>query len=71
MKRRDDPPSGESLLAKQPEYLFTAVMNDYAEPVVLDSGSGVRLTDIDGKAYLDIFGGILTVSISERLRARS
>jgi 4-aminobutyrate aminotransferase-like enzyme len=32
---------------------------------VLDSGKGARLKDIDGKSYLDFFGGILTVSLGQ------
>lgn len=48
---------------KHQEFLFPAVTNYYSESVVLDSGEGVRLVDVDGKSYLDFFGGILTVSI--------
>ncbi|MGC8481769.1 MAG: aspartate aminotransferase family protein [Acidimicrobiales bacterium] len=32
----------------------------YEEPIALDRGSGVRVTDAEGKEYLDFFGGILT-----------
>jgi 4-aminobutyrate aminotransferase-like enzyme len=45
------------------EFLFPSVANYYAEPIVLESGSGRRLKDIDGREYLDFFGGILTVSL--------
>lgn len=48
---------------KHREFLFPAVVNYYAESVVLDHGEGVRLVDTDGKCYLDFFGGILTVSL--------
>jgi 4-aminobutyrate aminotransferase-like enzyme len=48
---------------KHAEYLLPAVANYYAEPVVLESGAGLRVKDVDGREYLDFFGGILTVSI--------
>ena len=47
---------------KHNEHLF-ATANYYEEPVVLTEGKGTRLKDIDGKSYLDFFGGILTVSV--------
>ncbi len=45
------------------EFLFPAVKNFYREPLVVASGQGVQVTDLDGKTYLDFFGGILTVSV--------
>ncbi len=48
---------------KHREYLLPAVANYYEEPLVLESGDGLRVRDVDGNAYLDFFGGILTVSI--------
>lgn len=52
-----------SVRAKHKEFLLGAVANYYAESVVLDSGKGLRVRDVDGREYLDFFGGILTVSI--------
>jgi 4-aminobutyrate aminotransferase-like enzyme len=49
--------------AKHAEFLFPSVANYYEEPVVLDSGEGLRVKDIDGREYLDFFGGILTLSL--------
>jgi 4-aminobutyrate aminotransferase-like enzyme len=49
--------------AKHAEFLFPSVGNYYEEPVVLDSGEGFRVKDIDGREYLDFFGGILTLSL--------
>lgn len=49
--------------AKHREFLFKACSNYYAEPLVLDSGKGLRVKDVEGREYLDFFGGILTVSI--------
>lgn len=48
---------------KHKEYLLPAVANYYEEPLVLESGKGLRVKDVDGREYLDFFGGILTVSI--------
>lgn len=58
-----DVSSSEEVRRKHAEFLFPSVANYYAEPLVLDSGSGLRLRDIDGNEFLDFFGGILTVSI--------
>jgi 4-aminobutyrate aminotransferase-like enzyme len=48
---------------KHRDYLLPAVANYYKEPLVLESGEGLRVRDVDGNQYLDFFGGILTVSI--------
>ena len=53
----------EDVRAKHKEYLWPAVANFYKEPLVLETGRGMRLKDVDGREYLDFFGGILTVSI--------
>ncbi|MCH7613990.1 MAG: aspartate aminotransferase family protein [Candidatus Marinimicrobia bacterium] len=45
------------------QYLFPAVKNFYQESIVVSRGKGTQITDMDGKTYLDFFGGILTVSI--------
>jgi len=63
---------GRSVLEKHREYMLPAVANYYQEPVALESGSGVRVRDFDGREYLDFFGGILTISIGhcdERVNA--
>ena len=53
----------DQCLAKHEEFILGAVSNYYAEPVVLESGQGRNVTDIEGRTYLDFFGGILTVSV--------
>ncbi len=45
------------------EYLWPAVMNYYKEPLVTDRASMQRVWDLDGREYLDFFGGILTISV--------
>src|SRR5687767_4395343 len=49
--------------AKHKQYLFPSVANYYEESVVLETGKGSYVKDIDGNKYLDFFGGILTVSV--------
>ena len=51
------------LKEKHDEYLFPSVINYYSEAIALESGKGCYVTDVEGKEYLDFFGGILTVSI--------
>lgn len=58
-------PTSAEVRAKHKEFLFPSVANYYEEPVVLASGKGSRLKDLDGKNYLDFFGGILTVSLGQ------
>jgi alanine-glyoxylate transaminase / (R)-3-amino-2-methylpropionate-pyruvate transaminase len=48
---------------KHKKHMMRCVANFYEEPLPLASGKGSYLTDVDGKRYLDFFGGILTVSV--------
>lgn len=52
-----------AIRAKEKEFLFPSVGHYYQEPIVLESGLGTRVRDIDGREYLDFFGGILTLSL--------
>ncbi len=52
-----------SVREKHQQYLFPNVANYYQEPVVMDRGEGKYLYDLEGRQYLDFFGGILTVSV--------
>ena len=45
------------------EFIFHAVRPLYETPLVLTEGQGVRVKDIDGREYLDMFAGILTTSV--------
>src|SRR5271156_5012378 len=58
-------PTSAEVRAKHKEFLFPSVANYYKESVVLESGHGARLKDLDGNSYLDFFGGILTVSVGQ------
>ncbi|HHY96380.1 MAG TPA: aspartate aminotransferase family protein [Firmicutes bacterium] len=44
-------------------YLFPNVRTYYDKPLVLSRGHGIRVEDQDGIQYLDLFGGILTISV--------
>ena len=53
----------EEINRKQKEFVFPAVTNYYAEPVPMDHASMQHVWDVDGKKYLDFFGGIVTISV--------
>ena len=58
-----DTPTSADVRARHKQYLFPACTNYYEESVVLSEGKGMRVRDLDGRDYLDFFGGILTVSV--------
>src|SRR5271167_4304657 len=53
----------EELLRKHQEFLWPCVTNYYAKPLVADRGSMQYVWDLEGRRYLDFFGGILTISV--------
>ncbi|MBI3272352.1 MAG: aspartate aminotransferase family protein [Planctomycetes bacterium] len=53
----------DEVLKKQKEYLFPAVGNYYKEPLVVARAKGKFVYDLEGREFLDFFGGILTVSV--------
>src|SRR5216683_5412191 len=53
----------ESVRRRQKELLFPNVSTYYQEPLVVESAKGLTVRDVDGREYLDFFGGILTVSV--------
>lgn len=55
--------NSKEIRQKHRAYLFPAVKNYYREPVVMMRGKGARVEDLEGKTYLDFFGGILTISV--------
>ena len=48
---------------KHKEYLWPAVTNYFQQPLVTDHAQMQYVWDLDGKKYLDFFGGILTISV--------
>jgi alanine-glyoxylate transaminase/(R)-3-amino-2-methylpropionate-pyruvate transaminase len=55
--------SSADIRAKHKEFLFPCVANYYDEPVVLSEGHGCWVSDVEGREYLDFFGGILTLGL--------
>ena len=53
----------EEVVRKHKEYLWPAVTNFYKQPLVADHASMQYVWDVEGKKYLDFFGGILTISV--------
>jgi 4-aminobutyrate aminotransferase len=53
----------EEVLKKHKEYLWPAVFNYYQQPLVADRGAMQYIWDVEGRKYLDFFGGILTISV--------
>jgi 4-aminobutyrate aminotransferase-like enzyme len=51
------------VMQKHKDYIFPCVVNYYTEPLIADRGEGKYLWDIEGRRYLDFFGGILTISV--------
>ncbi len=55
--------SAQEIRDKHKTHLFPNIANYYAEPIAMARGEGHHLYDVDGREYLDFFGGILTVSV--------
>ncbi len=53
----------EEVVKKYRQYLFSSVTTYYTDPLVTDHASMQYMWDVDGKKYLDFFGGIVTVSV--------
>jgi len=62
-KAQTEATRSEEVIRKHKEYLWPAVTNYYAKPLVADRGSMQYVWDLDGRKYLDFFGGILTISV--------
>ncbi len=67
----------DDLRARHQAVLPSWVSPLYSEPIELVSGSGCRVTDAQGRTYLDFFGGVLTnmigydiAEISDAVRAQ-
>ncbi len=53
----------KDIYEKHKRYLAPCVAHYYQEPLILDRGKGKYLYDLEGKEYLDFFGGIVTISV--------
>jgi 4-aminobutyrate aminotransferase-like enzyme len=57
------PMTKEEILLAQSEHLFPCVFHYYQQPLVISHARNQHVWDLDGKQYLDFFGGIVTVSV--------
>jgi 4-aminobutyrate aminotransferase len=55
--------TNQELARKQKEYVFPCVNTYFKEPVAMDRGCMQHVWDVEGKQYLDFFGGIVTISV--------
>jgi len=53
----------QEIIDKHKKFLFPVVANYYDEPLVVDHAKGCHVYDIEGKEYLDFYGGIVTISV--------
>jgi 4-aminobutyrate aminotransferase-like enzyme len=53
----------EEVVAKHKKYIWPSVTNYYQKPLVADHAEMQHVWDVEGRKYLDFFGGILTVSV--------
>ncbi|MGO9639978.1 MAG: aspartate aminotransferase family protein [Candidatus Acidiferrales bacterium] len=53
----------EELVRKYKRYVWAAASNYYKQPLVADRASMQYVWDVEGRRYLDFFGGILTISV--------
>ena len=56
-------PTTADVVRQYEEYIFPQVKSLHTEPMVVTEGRGGRVKDLEGRTYLDFFGGILTVSL--------
>jgi len=53
----------DEIVAKHKQFLWPSVTNYYQRPLVTSHGQMQYIWDLEGRKYLDFFGGILTVSV--------
>src|SRR5258708_18600647 len=53
----------QEILSKHKQFLFPSTANYYSDPLAVDRASMQYVWDVEGKKYLDFFGGIVTVSV--------
>ena len=62
-KTQIDRTKSDEVVRKHREYIWPAVANFYEHPLVADRGHMQYVWDLEGRRYLDFFGGILTISV--------
>ena len=49
--------------SKQKQYIYPAVANYFTDPLPMERGEMQYMWDVEGRRYLDFFGGIVTVGV--------
>src|SRR5215472_11632310 len=55
--------SRQEINRRQKEFIFPSVTTYFSEAVPMDRASMQHVWDVEGKKYLDFFGGIVTISV--------
>src|ERR1022692_494610 len=53
----------KEIVAKKQQFVYPAVANYFKDPLPLERGEMQHVWDVEGKRYLDFFGGIVTVGV--------
>ena len=53
----------KEIVRKKQEFIYPAMSNYYADPLPIERGEMQHVWDVEGKKYLDFFGGIVTVGV--------
>ncbi|PYV19900.1 MAG: aspartate aminotransferase family protein [Acidobacteria bacterium] len=53
----------DEIIRKKKEFIFDCATTYYKDPLVVDHAKGQYVCDVEGRQYLDFFGGIVTVSV--------
>ena len=53
----------DEIIRKKKELIFDCATTYYKDPLVVDHAKGQFVCDLEGRQYLDFFGGIVTVSV--------
>ena len=53
----------KEIVAKKQQYIYPSITNYFKEPLPFERGEMQHLWDVEGKKYLDFFGGIVTVGV--------
>jgi len=53
----------KEIVEKKQKYVYPAVFNYFADPLPMARGYMQHMWDVDGRQYLDFFGGIVTVGL--------
>lgn len=55
--------SSHDIVERKKQFVFPSVTNYFAQPMPIARAEGKRVYDVEGRDYLDFFGGIVTVSV--------